>query len=223
MNPANKSLHQPYRENPLLRWSYSLIAPIYDLAIARSLHKARSLSLSALPTVGAGEVLLSGVGTGLDLPLLPVQHHYTALDFNAAMLSRARPRGAKLSSTGLRVEWVLGDSMALPFPDARFDHVVLHLILAIVPRSELCLSEAARVLKPGGTIILLDKFLRPKKLALLRRALTPLSRRIATRMDVVFEEVLGEVPQLQLVSDVPLLAGGWFRGIVLQKKLQSKE
>ena len=37
-------------------------------------------------------------------------------------------------------------------------------------------------------------------------------------MDVVFEEVLGEVPQLQKVSDVPLLAGGWFRGIVLQKK-----
>jgi len=214
---------QPYLQNPLLRWSYSLIAPLYDLAIARSLHKARSHSLSALPTAGAGEVLLSGVGTGLDLPLLPVQHHYTALDFNAAMLSRARPRGAKLRSTGLRVQWVLGDSMALPFPDARFDHVVLHLILAIVPRSELCLSEAARVLKPGGTIILLDKFLRPKKLALLRRALTPLSRRIATRMDVVFEDVLSEVPQLQLVSDTPLLAGGWFRGIVLQKKQQTKE
>jgi ubiquinone/menaquinone biosynthesis C-methylase UbiE len=213
-----KQLRQPYRDNPLLRRSYSLIAPFYDLAIARSLHKARSNSLSSLSTVAEGEVLLSGVGTGLDLPLLPVRHHYTALDFNAAMLSRARSRGAKLRNKGLQTEWVLGDSMALPFPDAHFDHVVLHLILAIVPRSELCLSEAARVLKPGGTIILLDKFLRPNKLALLRRALTPLSRRIATRMDVVFEEVLSEVPQLQLVSDKPLLAGGWFRGIVLQKK-----
>jgi ubiquinone/menaquinone biosynthesis C-methylase UbiE len=213
-----KPLRQPYRDNKLLRWSYSLIAPFYDLAIARSLHKARSHSLSSLQKAASGEVLLSGVGTGLDLPLLPVQHHYTALDFNAAMLSRARPRGDRLRSKGLQVEWVLGDSMALPFSDARFDHIVLHLILAIVPRSELCLSEAARVLKPGGTIILLDKFIRPNKLALLRRALTPLSRRIATRMDVVFEEVLREVPQLQLVSDQPLLAGGWFRGIVLQKK-----
>jgi len=213
-----KPLRQPYRDNPLLRRSYSLIAPFYDLAIARSLHKARSDSLSSLSATPEGEVLLSGIGTGLDLPLLPLQHHYTALDFNAAMLARARLRGAELRSKGLRAEWVLGDSMALPFPDARFDHVVLHLILAIVPRSELCLSEAARVLKPGGTIILLDKFLRPNKLALLRRALTPMSRRIATRMDVVFEEVLGEVPQLQLVSDKPLLAGGWFRGIVLQKK-----
>ncbi|MGC2048502.1 MAG: methyltransferase domain-containing protein [Gallionella sp.] len=212
-----KPQRQPYRENPLLRWSYSLIAPFYDLAIARSLHKARSDSLSSLSAVAEGEVLLSGVGTGLDLPLLPVKHRYTALDFNAAMLARARSRGIKLRGKGLQVEWVLGDSMALPFPDARFDHVVLHLILAIVPRSELCLSEAARVLKPGGTIVLMDKFLRPNKLALLRRALTPLSRRIATRMDVVFEDVLSAVPQLQLVSDVPLLAGGWFRGIILKK------
>jgi phosphatidylethanolamine/phosphatidyl-N-methylethanolamine N-methyltransferase len=213
MNLALKPQRQPYRENPLLRWSYSLIAPFYDLVVARPLHKARRLSLSALPAVAAREVLLSGVGTGLDLPLLPVLHHYTALDFNTAMLSRARPRGA-----GLQVEWVLGDSMALPFSDTRFDHVVLHLILAVVPEPVLCLNEAARVLKPGGTIILLDKFLLPNRLALLRRALTPLSRRFATRMDVVFEEVLSEVPQLQLVSDIPLLAGGWFRGIVLQKK-----
>jgi hypothetical protein len=73
------------------------------------------------------------------------------------------------------------------------------------------------VLKPGGTIIILDKFLRAQQTALLRRALNPLSRRIATRMDVVFEEVLREAPQLQIVSDVPLLAGGWFRGIVLRK------
>jgi ubiquinone/menaquinone biosynthesis C-methylase UbiE len=208
----------PYLENPMLRWSYSLIAPLYDLAISAPLRAARTHSLRSLSTDAAGRVLLNGIGTGLDLPLLPKLHHYTALDFNAAMLSRARTRGAELLSKGLQVEWVLGDSMALPFPDAHFDHVVLHLILAVVPKPPQCLSEAARVLKPGGTIILFDKFLRPNQLALLRRALNPLSRRIATRMDVVFESVLREVPQLQVVSDVPILAGGWFRGIVLQKK-----
>jgi phosphatidylethanolamine/phosphatidyl-N-methylethanolamine N-methyltransferase len=203
----------PHRENPLLRLSYSLIAPLYDLAIAGPLRAARLRSLRSLPADAAGNVLLSGIGTGLDLPLLPKLHHYTALDFNAAMLSRARAR-----ETGLQVDWVLGDSMALPFANAQFDHVVLHLILAVVPQPAQCLNEAARVLKPGGTIIIFDKFLRPRQTALLRRALNPLSRRIATRMDVVFEEVLSTVPQLQLVSDVPLLAGGWFRGIVLQKK-----
>src|SRR5450759_3064161 len=218
---ANHDL--PYRENPLLRRSYSLIAPIYDAFIARPLLQARTRSLLAVPINQAEQVLLSGIGTGLDLPLLPKLHRYTALDFNAAMLSRAKLRGAKLRGAksggeSLQVDWVMGDSMALPFADGHFDHVVLHLILAVVPQPAQCLSEAARVLKPGGSIIILDKFLRPNKLALLRRALNPLSRRIATRMDVVFEEVLSGVPQLRLVSDVPMLAGGWFRGIVLQKK-----
>ena len=206
------NIHQPYRENMLLRLSYNLIAPLYDLAIERPLLKARTQSLHALPTDMPKHVLVSGAGTGLDLPLLPTMHRYTALDFSAAMLSRARSRGANL-----HIDWVLGDSMALPFAGTQFDHVVLHLILAVVPHPEKCLSEAARVLKPGGTILIFDKFLRPQQHAWLRRALNPLTRRIATRMDVVFEEVLREVPQLQVISDMPLLAGGWFRGIVLRK------
>ncbi len=206
------NIRQPYRKNLPLRLSYSLIAPFYDWAIERPLLKARAQSLRGLPADIPGRVLLSGAGTGLDLPLLPTAHRYTALDFNAAMLSRARPRGAHL-----HVDWVLGDSMVLPFADTQFDHVVLHLILAVVPHPEKCLQEAARVLKPGGTILVFDKFLRPRQHAWLRRALNPLTRRIATRMDVVFEEVLREVPQLQVVSDTPLFAGGWFRGIVLRK------
>lgn len=203
---------QPYLENPFLRISYSLIAPLYDLAISLPLHKARSQSLQSLPAESAGKVLISGVGTGLDLPLLPKLHHYTALDFNSAMLARAIPRGA-----GLHVEWVLGDSMGLPFADAQFDHVVLHLIVAVVPHPAKCLCEASRVLKPGGTIIIFDKFLKPHQPAWLRRAFNPLSQRLATRLDVVFERVLDKVPNLCVISDVPLLAGGWFRGIVLQK------
>ncbi|MGB9092759.1 MAG: class I SAM-dependent methyltransferase [Gallionella sp.] len=203
----------PYRENGFLQRSYRLIAPIYDLVVSRPLQRARGQMLRTLPTEQAKRILLSGIGTGLDLPLLPKLHHYTALDFSAAMLKRARPRSA-----GLQVEWVMGDSMALPFAGAQFDHVVLHLILAVVPYPAVCLAEAARVLKPGGTIVIFDKFLRPRQTAPLRRALNPLSRRIATRLDVVFEEVLSEVPQLHKVSDMPLLAGGWFRGIVLEKK-----
>jgi len=204
---------QPYRRNPLLRMSYTVLAPIYDWGAIFLFRHVRKLSLQSLPADVHCEVLLSGIGTGLDLPLLSGMHRYTALDFNAAMLSRARPRSGEL-----QVDWVLGDSMALPFADESFDHVVLHLIVAVVPHPELCLLEASRVLKPGGKIIMLDKFLPPKKLALLRRALSLFSSRIVTRTDVVFEHVLRETPQLQVVSDVPLLAGGWFRGIVLQKK-----
>jgi len=206
MNP------QPYRQNPLLRMSYSLIAPLYDMIIERPMREARKRSLAALPTDTPQRVLISGVGTGLDLPHLPVLHHYAALDFNPAMLSRAKSRNEKLD-----VEFVLGDSMNLPYADAQFDFVVLHLIVAVVPEPQKCLSEAARVLKPGGTILLFDKFLQPNQNAWLRRALTPLSRRIATRMDVIFEKVIQAAPALEVVSNEGALGGQWFRRIVLRK------
>ncbi len=207
---------QPYRSNPLLRFSYTLIAPLYDFAISIPLRHARATSLLWLPADAEASILLSGIGTGLDLPLLPKAHRYTALDFNGAMLERAVAQKHRRNHE-LQIDWVLGDSMALPFDDERFDHVVLHLILAVVPHPEHCLAEAARVLKPGGTIIILDKFLQPGQKAWLRRAFNPLSRRLATRLDVVFEEVLVATPHLHKVSDVPLLAGGWFQGIVLRK------
>lgn len=108
--------------------------------------------------------------------------------------------------------------MALPFADESFDFVVLHLIVAVVPYSERCLAEAARVLKPGGRILIFDKFLHAGERAWLRRGLTPVIAKLATRMDVVFEEVLAATKDLSVVSDVPALAGGWFRLIELQKK-----
>jgi ubiquinone/menaquinone biosynthesis C-methylase UbiE len=204
---------QPYRQNPALRISYTLIAPLYDFIIEAPMRAARKNSLAALPASPGQRILISGVGTGLDLPHLPPVHRYTALDFNPDMLARARPRGAHLE-----VDYILGDSMALPFDDAQFDVVVLHLIMAVVPEPLRALSEAARVLKPGGTILLFDKFLRPGQLAPLRRLLTPLSRRLATRMDVVFEPLLQQVPQLTLTCDTPTLGRGWFRSILLKKR-----
>lgn len=202
----------PHRRNPLLRMSYSVIAPIYDYVTELPTREARKRSLAALPSSEAKRVLISGVGTGLDLPLLPKAHRYTALDFNPAMLSRARRR-----SDELEINFVLGDCMALPFEDNSFDHVVLHLIVAVVPQSGQCLAEAARVLKPGGTIVLLDKFLKPGQRAPLRRIISPLIGLFVTRTNVVFEEILTAAPALKVASDVPTLGGSWYRAIVLHK------
>jgi len=195
-----------------LKFSYSLLAPFYDLAIRRASAAVRARSLEHLPAQGGLDVLVNGIGTGLDLPFLPPCHRYVGLDLTAAMLGRARAR-----ADGLRLNLVQGDSQALPFADNRFDFAVLHLILAVVPQPLRCLQETARTLKPGGSVLILDKFLHPGQSAWLRRALSPLSGQIATRLDVVFEDVLAQVPELELVSDEPVLARGWFRAIRLVK------
>lgn len=195
-----------------LRHSYTIIAPLYDALLATAATGVRVASLGQLPKQAGLNILINGIGSGLDLPHLSPNHSYTGLDLTPAMLSRAKPRIG-----GLRLNLVQGDSMALPFASEHFDHAVLHLILAIVPDSLACLRETARVLKPGGSVLILDKFLKPGETAWIRRTLNLLSRHIVTRLDVVFEEVLAGVPELRLERDVPVLAGGWFRSIRLVK------
>jgi ubiquinone/menaquinone biosynthesis C-methylase UbiE len=193
-----------------LRRSYTLIAPLYDAVLASAGTRLRAASLDQLPREGSLRILISGVGTGLDLPYLPACHHYLGLDLTAAMLDRAESRGGNL-----RLNLVQGDSMSLPFADESFDCVVLHLILAIVPDARACLRESARVLKPGGKVLVLDKFLKRGEPAGLRRALNKVSQHVVTRLDVIFEDVLDSVQGLRLEEDVPVLAGGWFRRIRL--------
>lgn len=195
-----------------LKTSYTLLAPFYDLVARPAFASARRQSLRALPDSGHCDVLIDGAGTGLDLPLLPRAHRYTALDLTRAMLARAAPRAA-----GLDIAWVQGDSLALPFAPARFDFVVLHLILAIVPDTAKALAEVARVLRPGGRALVLDKFLKRGERAVLRRLLSPLVARIVTRTDVILEDALGANPQLAVLSDEPALARGWIRRIVLER------
>lgn len=196
-----------------LKHSYTLIAPFYDSIIRAPLERLRVRSLAGLPPDQSARILLNGIGTGLDLPHLPEIHRYVGVDLTAAMLHRTRPRIGKLDLT-----LVQGDSQRLPFRDACFDHAILHLILAVVPDGASALREVARVLKPGGRIFLLDKFLKSGEPALARRLLNPLASRIATRTDVVFEDLLARVQELKVLQDEPAMLGGWFRLIQLEKR-----
>ena len=194
-----------------LRHSNTLFAQFYDRLQTRATAGPRQRSLARLATQPAGRVLLNGVGTGLDLPYLPLHHHYLGLDLTPAMLARCpAPRG-------LRWQAVQGDACHLPFADASFDAVVLHLILAVVPQPEACMAESTRILRPGGQMLVFDKFLRPGQPARLRRALSPLAGQLATRLDVEFEPLLAATPGLRLLEDQPALAGGWFRLLHLQR------
>jgi ubiquinone/menaquinone biosynthesis C-methylase UbiE len=158
-------------------------------------------------------ILLDGVGTGLDLPWLPLDGRYVGVDLTPAMLGRARARAGPL-----RIHFQIGDATVLPFRDGTFDQVVLHLILAVVPDPSAALAEAARVVKPGGRLLIFDKFLRPGERAFFRRLISPVVGRLATRTDVVFEELLASCSNLELVRDEPDLGGGWFRRIVARRR-----
>lgn len=195
-----------------LQTSYRIFSPFYDAFVARATSGSRQRSLSRLPAEGGLRVLLSGVGTGLDFEYLKPGHEYMALDLTHSMLKRSTGK-----AHNLHMQWTQGDSMALPFADASFDYVVLHLILAVVPDAERCLAESARVLKPGGQILVFDKFLYHGQRAWLRRGLSFITSRFVTRLNVVFEDVLERVPGLKLISDEKELAGGWFRLIRLEK------
>lgn len=193
-----------------LRGSYTLIAPFYDAAIAAATRSARARSAAWLQTQPPMRVLVSGIGTGLDLPHLPPQHRYVGLDLTAAMLARSVTR-----AEGHHYRAVQGDAMRLPFRDASFDAAILHLILAVVPEPPHCLAETLRVVRPGGRVLIFDKFLKRGERALLRRLANPFSRRLATRLDVVFEDVLAGMPNVGIEEDNPALAAGWFRCIRL--------
>lgn len=197
-----------------LRYGYTLFAPVYDAFVAPFTAAARRRGLELLREESPAEVLLVGIGSGLDIPLLPRGPRYTGLDLTPAMLARARRKAADLK---LAIQLDAGDARALPYPDAAFDVVVLHLILAVTPHPERVLAEAGRVLRSGGRVLILDKFLRPDQKAPIRRLVSPLLGLLATRTDVVFEDVLARAPGLEVVSDRPALAGGWFRHIVLRK------
>ncbi|WP_455209928.1 class I SAM-dependent methyltransferase [Kaarinaea lacus] len=197
-----------------LKHSYTVFAPFYDTLVGSvfdSLRKRSLAELRRLPLTNS-KVLLSGVGTGLDLPFLPPEPEYVGIDLTPAMLNKARGRGKHLN-----IQFHTGDAMQLPFEDNHFDAVVMHLILAVVPNPIRALQETQRVLKGGGFILVLDKFLRPDQIAPLRRLINPVIKQLATQTNVVFEDVLSHCDELTIIDDIPAAANGWFRKIVLQK------
>ena len=77
------------------------------------------------------------------------------LDLTEPMLVEGRKR-AEAESMADSLDWVVGDAMALPFPDASFDVYTISFGIRNVTRPQEALNEAFRVLKPGGRLMVLE-------------------------------------------------------------------
>ena len=100
-----------------------------------------------------GQVLEIAIGTGLNLPLYPTGIELTGIEISPAMLEIARQRAQIL---GRQVKLIEGDAQALPFPDQQFETVVCTIALCSIPDERQAVSEAWRVLRPGGRFIALE-------------------------------------------------------------------
>ncbi|KAL6785578.1 hypothetical protein ACKKBF_B00830 [Auxenochlorella protothecoides x Auxenochlorella symbiontica] len=111
-----------------------------------------------LASMARGDALEIGAGTGLNLPWLLARPltSYTALDLSGAMLAGARARLARAPPPPFPVRFVAGDAARLPFPAHSFDCVLSSYALCAMDRPDAALSEALRVLRPGGQLLLLE-------------------------------------------------------------------
>jgi ubiquinone/menaquinone biosynthesis C-methylase UbiE len=100
-----------------------------------------------------GEVLEIAVGTGRNIPFYPKEVLLTGIELSPKMLDLARRQARKL---GRDADLRVGDAHNLPFSDASFDTVVVTLALCTIPDDRRALAEAARVLRPGGQLLLLE-------------------------------------------------------------------
>jgi demethylmenaquinone methyltransferase / 2-methoxy-6-polyprenyl-1,4-benzoquinol methylase len=137
-----------------VRTMFDRIAPVYD-AMNRAMTVGLDLhwrALAARAVVQPGDrVLDAACGTG-DLALADLRagaREVVGLDFSSRMLERARRKTAA-------VEWVRGDLLALPFPEASFDAATVGFGVRNLADVEAGLRELRRVLRVGGRLAVLD-------------------------------------------------------------------
>ena len=137
---------------------YGRIAPIYDLMEVLPELRYRSWREQLWEIVrgelSRGSRLLEvGVGTGKNMPYWPHEIQFTAIDLTPGMVARAQRRAAKL---GVEAEIMEGDAQSLQFLDDSFDAAAATFVFCSVPDPVLGLQELARVVRPGGSIFIME-------------------------------------------------------------------
>ncbi|HEX9409773.1 MAG TPA: methyltransferase domain-containing protein, partial [Methylomirabilota bacterium] len=121
-----------------------LVPLLFEPYAADLVNRLASRSLGRVLEVAAG----TGVVTRALASVLPERVSIVATDLNQPMLDQASALG-----TTRPVEWRQADAMQLPFQDGTFDAVVCQFGVMFFPDKPQALSEARRVLRPGGVLV----------------------------------------------------------------------
>lgn len=166
--------------------AYACWAPIYDLVFGAVFDRGRRAAIAAAERIG-GHILEVGVGTGISLPDYAPFNRLVGVDLSAPMLRRAQ---ARVVEQGLRNVEALAvmDAARLALPDESFDVVVAQYVITAVPHPEATLDEFARVIRPGGEIVLVNHIgAESGPRAVFERCFAPLARRLGWRPEFRFQ------------------------------------
>lgn len=195
--------------------SYARWAPVYDRTFGALTGTGRRRATSLLNGLG-GSVLELGVGTGLALRHYGPGVTVTGVDYSEEMLAKAH---SKVAREGLANVAALHrmDARALGFSDNSFDHATAMHVMSVVPEPERVMAEIARVVRPGGTVVIVNHFRRDRgALALAERLAAPLADLLGWHSDFDRGRVLGE-PRLRLLDEQSLPPFGTMTLMVLEK------
>jgi len=152
-------------KQPLVNDVFHKVAKRYDLMndlMSAGMHRVWKDAMVAWlnpPRRPGWRVLDVAGGTGdIAFKIVEASHrnaHATVLDINGSMLSVGRDRAEK-KSLSENTDFVEANAEELPFEDATFDAYTIAFGIRNVPRIDVALSEAFRVLKPGGRFLCLE-------------------------------------------------------------------
>jgi len=201
-------------ENAYDRW-----APIYDLVFGGVFSKGRRAAILATNNIG-GRVLEVGVGTGISLPQYAPNLRIFGTDISEGMLRKAKARVAEFRLKNVEGLAVM-DAEKLEFPDASFDVVMAQYVVTAVPNPEAALDEFARVLRPGGEIILLSRVSADAGIRrFIEQRLQPVVRQLGFRTDFAwsrYTEWAAGAHGMKLVERRPVPPFGHFSLIRFRK------
>jgi ubiquinone/menaquinone biosynthesis C-methylase UbiE len=175
----------PDPDQRVMETAYARWAPFYDAICGPAFHAGRRAATSAALKVG-GRVLEIGVGTGLSFAAYDSRTEVVGIDFSQPMLAKAQARIETGQYSHVKSVQLM-DAHDLKFADGSFDCIVAQFVITLVADPEQVLSECARVVRPGGEIILVNHLYSEQGLsAALERALAPRLRVFGLRPEFPF-------------------------------------